>query len=121
LFTPYGLRTLSPQNSSYRGRYQGDRINRDGAYHQGTAWPWLLGPFVSAYARYHRGEEGLKERMIRFFEGLPDHILHAGLGTISEIFDGDPPHHPRGCISQAWSVAEVLRALIEEVAPCDQG
>lgn len=121
LFTPYGLRTLSPQNSSYRGRYQGNRINRDGAYHQGTAWPWLLGPFVSAYARYHRGEEGLKERMIRFFEGLPDHILHAGLGTISEIFDGDPPHHPRGCISQAWSVAEVLRALIEEVAPCDQG
>ncbi|MCD6506346.1 amylo-alpha-1,6-glucosidase [Candidatus Poribacteria bacterium] len=121
LLTPYGLRTLSPQNSSYRERYQGDQISRDGAYHQGTVWPWLLGPFISAYARCHRHEKGLIERIIRFLEALPDHILQAGVGTISEIFDGDPPHHPRGCISQAWSVAEVLRVLIEEVAACAQG
>jgi predicted glycogen debranching enzyme len=121
LLTPYGLRSLSPQNPSYRGRYQGDQISRDGAYHQGTVWAWLLGPFISSYARYHRGEPGYRERLLSFLEALPDHIFRAGLGTISEIFDGDPPHHPRGCISQAWSIAEVLRVLFEEVAPCVPG
>ena len=111
LLTPYGLRTLAPSDPRYLGRYQGDPRARDAAYHQGTVWPWLLGPFVTAYKKVHAGESGLRERVERFLEPLGRHMDEAGLGQISEIFDGDPPHTPRGAIAQAWSVAALVTAL----------
>ncbi len=101
LLTPYGLRTLSPDDDRYRGRYCGDK-----SYHNGCVWPWLMGFYVEALLR--QGESGDRLKMLLI--PLLEHIRDAGLGTISEIFDGDPPHEPNGCISQAWSVAEVLRA-----------
>jgi glycogen debranching enzyme len=109
LLTPYGLRTLSPRDARYRGRYAGDVWARDSAYHQGTVWAWLMGPFISAYVRIHGNSAEAKARAKELLEPLLQHLKDAGVGTISEIFDGDPPHTPRGCISQAWSVAEVLR------------
>lgn len=117
LLTPYGLRTLTPNHVGYRGRYEGSQESRDAAYHQGTVWPWLIGHFVEAYLRVYSGNrervEDLKARLLPLFE---EHPLEAGLGSISEVFDGDAPHRPGGCPAQAWSVAEVLRAskLIEE-------
>jgi predicted glycogen debranching enzyme len=115
LYIPYGLRSLSPQDPHYIGHYQGDRFQRDGAYHQGTAWSWLIGPFITAYRKvneYSRESQVVAEKLIEPFKGqLMDH----GVGSISEIFDGDHPHDPRGCIAQAWGVAEVLRAYVEEV------
>jgi len=115
LLTPYGLRTLSKRDSRYRGKYGGDPHSRDSAYHQGTVWPWLLGPFLTAYVKVHGATSGARERADRFLEPLRAHLWQAGLQQISEVFDGDPPHHPGGCIAQAWSVAEVLRAYIEDV------
>jgi predicted glycogen debranching enzyme len=103
LLTPAGLRTLSPHDPRYRGQLLGDQHSRDTAYHQGTVWPWLLGPYIDALLRY-RGEAG---RAI--LANLHAHLAEAGVGTISEIFDGDAPHASRGCIAQAWSVGEVLR------------
>jgi predicted glycogen debranching enzyme len=116
LLTPYGLRTLSPNDPRYRGRYEGDLRARDHAYHQGTVWPWLLGPYIKAYLLAHGRSEAARAHCLRLLEPLARHIGEAGLGQISEIFDGDPPHTPRGCIAQAWSVAEVLRILAEELA-----
>jgi len=107
LLTPYGLRTLAPGEPSYRGRYEGDVVSRDSAYHQGTVWPWLIGPYIDAYLRVHRGGE---EHCRALLAPLMASLDEAGVGQISEIYDGDPPHTPRGCIAQAWSVAEVLRA-----------
>jgi len=101
-----GLRTLAPDENNYRGFYGGDRLKRDTAYHQGTAWAWLLGAFVTAHYRVY----GDAEVAASYLQPLADHLNDHGLGTISEIFDGDPPHTPRGCPAQAWSVAEVLRA-----------
>ncbi len=113
LLTPYGVRTLAPGNSGYQGRYQGDQVARDSAYHQGTVWPWLLGPYITAYLRIH-GVTGETKRYVRdLLKPLIAHLSEAGLGSISEIFDGDPPHHPRGCIAQAWSVGEILRCWTE--------
>ncbi|MBV9070602.1 MAG: glycogen debranching enzyme family protein [Acidobacteria bacterium] len=109
LLTPVGLRTLSPTDPRYRGRLVGDQHSRDTAYHQGTVWPWLLGPFIDALLRY-RGETGIASARA-LLANLQTHLNEAGLGTIGEIFDGEPPHTPRGCIAQAWSVGEVLRAL----------
>ncbi len=109
LLTPYGLRTLSPRDSRYQCCYQGDVLSRDSAYHQGTVWPWLMGPFICAYLRLHNNSEEAKAHCRGLLEPLLQHLNDAGLGSISEIFDGDPPHRPRGCISQAWSVAELLR------------
>jgi predicted glycogen debranching enzyme len=106
LLTSYGLRSLSPDHPDYVGRYGGDRWARDGAYHQGTAWGWLMGPYVTAYHRVTGDTAGAR----RLLQPLADHLLDRGMGTVSEIFDGDPPHTPRGCPAQAWSVAEVLRA-----------
>jgi glycogen debranching enzyme len=114
LLTPYGLRTLSPRDPNYHGRYSGDPRSRDGAYHQGTVWPWLLGPFLTAYVRVHGSSAEARDRARRFLEPLRDHLRQAGLGQISEVFDGDAPHHPGGCIAQAWSVAEVLRTYVED-------
>lgn len=115
LLTPYGLRTLSPVDPRYRGRYEGDVSQRDAAYHQGTVWPWLMGPYVTAYLKTNGGSEEAKRHARELLQPLLDHLSDAGIGSISEIFDGDPPHEPRGCIAQAWSVAEVIRCLCEDV------
>jgi predicted glycogen debranching enzyme len=115
LLVPFGLRTLSPDNPLYKGQYHGDAINRDTAYHNGTAWPWLLGAYVKAYRKVHNYSEDSLEAMRNLLQGFNAHLEIAGLGTISEVFDGDFPHSPGGCIAQAWSVAEVLRAYVEDV------
>lgn len=109
LLTPRGLRTLSPTNESYKGIYKGTQEQRDLAYHQGTVWPWLLEHFCEAYMNLHK-ESGLGflERLINGFEPV---MTELGIGTIPEIFDGDPPHRARGAISQAWSVAALLRII----------
>jgi predicted glycogen debranching enzyme len=110
LLTPIGLRSLAPGEPGYTGRYQGGVRERDGAYHQGTVWPWLLGPFVEAWVRA-RGSTAVakREARTRFLKPLLAHLGEAGLGHVSEIADGDPPHTPRGCPFQAWSVGEALR------------
>jgi predicted glycogen debranching enzyme len=115
LLIPFGLRTLSPDNPLYKGQYHGDAINRDTAYHNGTSWPWLLGAYVKAYRKVHNYSEDSMEDMRTLLQGFNAHLEIAGLGTISEVFDGDFPHSPGGCIAQAWSVAEVLRAYVEDV------
>ena len=115
LLTPFGLRTLAPDDPRYVGRYEGDQRARDGAYHQGTVWAWLLGPYLDALARVHGRSAATSRRVRAALVELRSHLHEAGLGSISEIFDGDPPHRPRGCVSQAWSVAEVLRAYLEVV------
>jgi glycogen debranching enzyme len=113
LVTPYGLRTLARVDSRYKGMYVGDRRSRDQAYHNGTVWAWLLGPYVTACRKAQvNSNYELKYRLMSLFT---QQTVQAGLGTISEIFDGDPPHEPRGCIAQAWSVAEPLRAYLEDV------
>ncbi|MEM9929715.1 MAG: amylo-alpha-1,6-glucosidase, partial [Bacteroidota bacterium] len=104
LLTSNGLRTLATNDSDYKGAYGGDQYHRDSAYHQGTVWAWLLGPFVKAHLRVYQDTEAA----FRYLAPLEDHLLSAGLGTISEIFTGDAPFTPKGCISQAWSVAQVL-------------
>ncbi len=114
LLTPRGLRTLSPDDPRYRPIYVGGPLERDGAYHQGTVWSWLLGPYVTALVRV-RGEEGRRQGR-EILDRFAPHLLEAGLGTVSEIFDAEPPHAPRGCPAQAWSVAELLRAAVE-IAP----
>lgn len=115
LLTPYGLRSLAPGDPNYRGRYTGDPLSRDGAYHQGTVWAWLLGPFITAYVKVRSGKHDARERAKTWIMNFDAHLSEAGLGQISEIFDGDPPHLPRGCIAQAWSVGELLRAAVEDV------
>jgi len=115
LWTPLGLRTLDPEHPDFRPRYRGDARQRDGAYHQGTVWPWLLGPFVSAYVRAHGPDAAARRAARRLLDGLDAHLVQAGLGSISEVGDGAPPHLPGGCPWQAWSVAEPLRALVEDV------
>lgn len=110
LWTPLGLRSLAPGEPGYAGRYEGGVRERDAAYHQGTVWPWLLGPFVEAWVRVRGGGSGVRrEARARFLEPLLRHLDEAGLGHVSEIADGDPPHTPRGCPFQAWSVGEALR------------
>ncbi|HET7770465.1 MAG TPA: amylo-alpha-1,6-glucosidase, partial [Chloroflexota bacterium] len=112
LWTPRGLRTLSPDDPSYRGRYEGDVWSRDGAYHQGTVWPWLLGPLVDAHLAVYADKAAARRLVAPFQEHL---FGEACAGSISEIFDGDPPHAPRGAVAQAWSVAEVYRAWMNTV------
>jgi predicted glycogen debranching enzyme len=121
LLTPMGLRSLAPGEPGYTGRYEGGVRERDGAYHQGTVWPWLLGPFVEAWVRARGGAAPVRrEARERFLEPLLRHLDEAGIGHVSEIADGDPPHTPRGCPFQAWSVGEALRldriVLAEEAA-----
>jgi predicted glycogen debranching enzyme len=115
LLTPYGLRSLSPRDPQYRPRYEGDSLSRDGAYHQGTVWAWLMGPFIRAYMKAHNKSAEAREQARAWLRNFQAHLSEAGLGHISEIFDGDSPHTPNGCIAQAWSVAEVLRAIVEDV------
>lgn len=115
LLTPRGLRSLSPKDKDYIGRYCGNPYERDKAYHQGTVWAWLIGPYISAFAKAYAGEKDTIKYIKRLLLPFYEHMFEAGLGTISEIFDGDSPHIPRGCISQAWSVGEILRAYFEHV------
>jgi predicted glycogen debranching enzyme len=117
LLTPYGLRTLDRNDARYVGVYAGDRRSRDRAYHNGTVWAWLLGPFTTAYLKTkgyaeYRRDFALKNFLLPLFT---EQLFKAGLGTVSEIFDGESSFTPRGCIAQAWSVAEPLRAYIEDV------
>jgi len=109
LLTPFGLRTLGPSDSRYRPRYEGDVWGRDSAYHQGTVWPWLAGPYFTAKIRNADDVELALEETQDWLNRFAVHLRDAGLGQISEIFDADEPHHPRGCIAQAWSVSELLR------------
>lgn len=115
LLTPHGLRSLSPRDISYVGTYIGSPEQRDSSYHQGTVWGWLIGPFVDAYRRVHVGEADLEVKVGEMLVGLRDHLSETGLGQVSEIFDGDSPHAPRGCPAQAWSVAELLRVIRQTV------
>ncbi len=109
LWTPLGLRTLAPSDPRYRGSYEGNVTERDSAYHQGTVWAWLTGPYLSARLRVFGNSEETRSIARENLGALRAHMSDAGLGSISEIFDGDAPHRPRGCIAQAWSVAETLR------------
>ena len=112
LLTPLGLRSLAPGLPGYAPRYQGGIRERDAAYHQGTGWPWLIGPFVEAWVRVRGGTPAAKhEARTRFLSPLLSHLDTAGLGHVSEIADGDAPHAPRGCPFQAWSLGEVLRLM----------
>ena len=108
LLTSFGLRSLSPQARQYRGRYEGNQAQRDSAYHQGTVWGWLMGPFIHAFLRV----TGDHEQALTYLAPFENHLKIHGLGTASEIFDGDPPHTPQGCFAQAWTVAELLRAWV---------
>ena len=110
LWTPLGLRSLAPGEAGYTGRYGGGVRERDGAYHQGTVWPWLIGPFVEAWLRVHGGEpDALAIARDRYLAPLRAHLETAGLGHVSEVADAEPPHLPGGCPFQAWSLSELLR------------
>ena len=115
LLTPFGLRSLSPNHPDYRQHYEGDGLARDGAYHQGTVWGWLIGPFITAYLKVHERTPASIVQARQWLAAFRDHLTEAGLGQVSEIFDAEPPHTPRGCIAQAWSVAELLRCEVEEL------
>jgi predicted glycogen debranching enzyme len=110
LWTPLGPRSLAPGEPGYAARYAGGVFHRDSAYHQGTVWPWLAGPFVDAWLRVRGDGDGARrEARERFVAPLLEHLHDAGLGHVSEIADADAPHHPNGCPFQAWSVGELLR------------
>jgi predicted glycogen debranching enzyme len=115
LLTPVGLRTLSPMDFRYRPRYEGGPMQRDSAYHQGTVWPFLLGPFATAWVKAFGHTDKTRTEARSFLNGIEAHLQEACLGQVSEIFDGNHPHHPRGCPAQAWSVAEPFRALVEDL------
>jgi glycogen debranching enzyme len=108
LLTPVGLRSLSPQHVDYKQNYDGDLYTRDAAYHQGTVWAWLIGPYIDALIKTQPEN---KPHVQKLLSGFYQHMSEAGIGSISEIFDAESPYTPRGCIAQAWSVAEVLRCL----------
>jgi predicted glycogen debranching enzyme len=110
LLTPFGLRTLAPGSPEYKPKYYGDLRARDAAYHQGTAWPWLIGPFIDAWVRLHPER---RTEAAKFLEGFPQALGTGCVGSLSEIHDAEAPYTPRGCIAQAWSVAEVLRAWVK--------
>ena len=111
LLTPYGLRSLNVQNSRYQGIYTGPQQQRDEAYHQGTVWSFLLGPFVESFLKVNGFNRKSRKKAAEFIQPLLKHLIEdCCLGSISEIFDGDSPHKPKGCIAQAWSVAELIRA-----------
>lgn len=115
LLTPVGLRTLSPTDSRYRARYEGGVLERDSAYHQGTVWPFLLGSFVTAWIKVYGKNSAVLKQARSFLDGIDAHLKEACLGQVSEIFDAEAPQAPRGCYGQAWSVAEPLRVLIEDL------
>ncbi len=106
LLTPVGLRSLARNHPDYKPKYFGDLRARDAAYHQGTVWSWLIGPFLDCWRRVHPGEEAKARGLL---DGLVTHLDEACLGSVSEVFDAEAPFTPRGCIAQAWGVAELLR------------
>lgn len=118
LLTPFGLRTLSAAHPEYKADYKGDLRTRDGSYHQGTVWPWLIGPFIDAWLKVYPQERAQARQMLH--DLLSVHLKDACIGSISEIFDAEPPFLPRGCISQAWSVAEVLRCWAKTAEEANQ-
>ncbi len=109
LLTPKGLRTLAPKNIHYEGTYEGDQATRDHAYHQGTVWPWLIGPYIEANFRLY-GKKFVKTAK-ELLGGFEEDMTVYGVCSIGEIYDGNPPYAPNGCISQAWSVGEILRCM----------
>ena len=109
LLTPLGLRSLSPDHPDFKVKYSGDLRARDAAYHQGTVWAWLIGPFIDAWLRVHPDHP---HRARQFLDGFESHLNDGCVGSISEIFDAEAPYTERGCIAQAWSVAEVLRCYV---------
>ena len=110
LLTPVGLRSLAPGHPDYKAQYFGDLRARDAAYHQGTVWAWLIGPYIDAWMKLHPDDRAGARRLL---EGFIGELGDACVGTISEIFDAEAPYTPRGCIAQAWSVAEVLRCWVK--------
>jgi len=122
LLTPFGLRSLSPRDRNYHGRYGGPITSRDRAYHQGSAYPWLLGAFVSAFARVYGRSQPTRDQALAMLRPCLDHLRGQGSGQIHELFDGDSPQNPNGLTASGRSVAEVLRAYAEDVldlAPLD--
>lgn len=115
LLTPLGLRSLSPKDPRYAAHYTGNGVQRDSVYHQGAVWPWLMGPFITAFVKVNGGTDTARQRALELLKPLKAHLSEAGLGQISEIADAETPYTPRGCFAQAWSVAEVLRALCEDI------
>ncbi|HZS47851.1 MAG TPA: amylo-alpha-1,6-glucosidase, partial [Blastocatellia bacterium] len=115
LLTPVGLRSLAKNDPKYAARYEGDMTSRDSVYHQGTVWAWLMGPFITAYLKVNDRSDQALSRIKSLLAGFNEHLNEAMIGHISEIFDGDAPHQPRGCAAQAWSVSEILRAIVENV------
>jgi predicted glycogen debranching enzyme len=109
LFTPVGLRSLAPGHRDYKAQYYGDLRSRDAAYHQGTVWGWLAGPFVEAWLKVYPDDKAGARHAL---DGFAAHLDEGGVGTLSEVFDAEPPYTARGCIAQAWSVAEVLRTWL---------
>jgi predicted glycogen debranching enzyme len=115
LYTTFGLRTLNPSNEHYEGTYQGDVLSRESSAHQGTVWPWLLGAYADALLNVHGRTDAVKQELSYLIAPFVAHLRQVGLGTISEMFDGNPPHMARGCCARAWSVAEILRIQRELV------
>jgi glycogen debranching enzyme len=115
LLTPYGLRSLAPSDPQYRGRYEGNPFSRDSAYHQGTVWPWLIGPFLTAYVKVNGRSAKARKQAAQWLSEFRRYIEEEGLGQIPEVFDGAAPHRPGGCLAQAWSVAELLRTVVEDI------
>lgn len=111
LLTPFGLRTLAPSDPRYVRHYGGDAYTRDSAYHQGTVWLWLFGPFIEAYIRVHDRSDEARKQARQWLDPLGQRMAEFGLGQVCEVCDGDPPHTPGGCIAQAWSVAQLLSSL----------
>ena len=109
LLTPVGLRSLSREHRDYKAKYFGDLRSRDAAYHQGTVWAWLIGPFIDAWVKVYPDK---KQEARNFLEGFIPHLSEGCVGSISEVFDAEAPYTQRGCIAQAWSVAEVLRCFV---------
>jgi glycogen debranching enzyme len=116
LYTSHGLRSLAADDPNYEGFYGGDRERRDGAYHQGTVWSWLTGPFITSYLKVHHSSMEAHLRAARMIEPFKRHLEQEGcIGSISEVFDGNQPHLANGCFAQAWSVAELLRCYVEDI------
>jgi len=115
LLTPYGLRTLNDQDPNYKDRYEGDPYHRDSAYHQGTVWPWLVGPFISAYLKVHGSTEETRQHARELLKPLEKHFTEGCLGQISEIYDGSIPQFERGCFAQAWSVGQIMQVMCKEI------
>ena len=121
LLTPYGLRSLAPSDGKYRGRYEGDPHSRDSAYHQGTVWPWLMGPFLTGYLKVNDRSAKARKQAAEWLTETRRFIQDEGVGQIPEVFDSDAPRRPGGCLAQAWSVAESLRLSVEEIQAVEPG